>query len=95
MATLTTLRNPVDPPATTTERRINAEAQLRRNLGITDSARERVRTKLIDVPIEDSPLKRDFPRGRDAQVLFSNSLVIDLVTVQNSRSFTDILCLIE
>jgi hypothetical protein len=82
MATLTTLRNPVDPPAATTatERRINAEAQLRRNLGITDSARERVRTKLIDVPIEDSPLKRDFPRGRDAQVL-SNSPVIDLVTV--------------
>jgi hypothetical protein len=55
----------------TAERKISAEAHLRRNLGITDSARERVRTKLADVEIEDSPIKhRDhLPRGRrDEQV---------------------------
>jgi hypothetical protein len=69
------------PPAMTTpsaldglataERKITAEAHLRRNLGITDSARERVRTKLGDVEIEESPIKlRDqIPRGRrDEQV---------------------------
>lgn len=50
----------------TAERRLNAETQLARNLGITDSVRERVRTKLIDVQIEDSPVKRG--RDRDEQV---------------------------
>jgi hypothetical protein len=66
MATMTTLRNPQDRPSTV-ERKVNAETHLRRNLGITDSARERVRTKLIDVPIEDSPVKRDW-RRRDEEV---------------------------
>jgi len=68
MTTLTALKNSLDGP-TTAERRQNAESQLARNLGITDSVRERVRTKLIDVQIEDSPIKRDIPRrGRDEQV---------------------------
>jgi hypothetical protein len=68
MSTLTTLRNTAEQP-TTAERKHNAEALLQRKLGITDSARERVRSKLIDVPIEDSPIKRDWPRrGRDEQV---------------------------
>ncbi len=68
MTTLTTLRNTADQP-TTAERKHNAESLLQRKLGITDSTRERVRTKLIDVAIEDSPVKRDWPRrGRDEQV---------------------------
>jgi len=70
MSTLTTLRNTAEQQPTTAERKHNAEALLQRKLGITDSARERVRSKLIDVPIEDSPIKRDWPRrGRDEQVL--------------------------
>ena len=72
MATMTTtLHKQADnPPLTTTERKLNAELQLRRNLAITDSVRERVRTKLIDVPIEDSPVKRSRPLGRDENVFF-------------------------
>lgn len=73
MTTLTSLRNPNGGAAggggggpSTAERRLNAETQLARNLGITDSVRERVRTKLIDVQIEDSPVKRG--RDRDEQV---------------------------
>ena len=66
MSTLTTLR--ADGP-TTAERKHNAESLVQRKLAITDSARERVRSKLIDIPIEDSPIKRDWPRrGRDEQV---------------------------
>lgn len=70
ITTMTTLRTAVDADTgpSTAERRITAESHLRRNLGITDSVRERVRTKLIDVPIEDSPVKRD-RRGRDEQVI--------------------------
>ena len=66
----TTLHKQADNPPliTSTERKLNAELQLRRNLAITDSVRERVRTKLIDVPIEDSPVKRARPLGRDEQV---------------------------
>jgi hypothetical protein len=75
MTTLTTLRNVGADAPSTAERKINAETQLRRNLGITDSIRERVRTKLIDVPIEDSPIKRDRPRDRDEQVILDISLV--------------------
>jgi hypothetical protein len=68
MSTLATLRNTADLP-TTAERKHNAESLLQRKLGITDSARERVRTQLVDVAIEDSPVKRDWPRrGRDEQV---------------------------
>ena len=71
MATMTTtLRRQADSnnPPTTTERKLNAETQLRRNLQITDSVRERVRTNLIDVQIEDSPIKRERTRERDEQV---------------------------
>jgi len=66
---MATLRNEGnrDGPATT-ERKLIAEAHLKRNLGITDSARERVRTKLAGVEIEDSPIKqRDGSRGRRDQ----------------------------
>ena len=65
MATMTTLRNTTAGPPTTAERKINAEHQLRRNLAITDSTRERVRAKLIDVTLEDSPVKRERPRDRE------------------------------
>lgn len=80
MTTLTALRDPVGAPSTA-ERRQNAEEQLARNLGITDSVRERVRTKLIDVPIEDSPIKRDLPRrGRDEQVLLCLYMLMKLLS---------------
>jgi hypothetical protein len=82
MATMTTLRNPVEHPSTV-ERRLGAEALLRRNLGITDSARERVRTKLIDVPIEESPVKR---RGRDEEVFLHRA---HPVAVKDKRSITE------
>ena len=72
--TMTTLRG---DSASTADRKLAAEAQLRRNLGITDSARERIRTKLIDVAIEDSPIKRDiFQRKKDEQVYLSLTLVM-------------------
>lgn len=85
---MTTLQNlPTDGPSTT-ERRFTAEQHLRRNLGITDSARERVRTRLIDVAIEDSPVKRDRPRDRDKdQLVCSVKGEVTLVVVENSRSF--------
>ena len=70
MATMTTLRHPSDRDRPSTlERKLAAESHLRRPLTITDSARERVRTTLIDVPIEDSPIKKDW-RRRDEEVLF-------------------------
>jgi len=67
---MATLRNKAASGPATTERKLIAEAHLKRNLGITDSTRERVRTKLAGVEIEDSPIKqRDGPRGRrDEQV---------------------------
>ena len=70
MTTLTALRNEAPDGPATAQRKSTAEALLKRNLGITDSARERVRTKLAGVEIEDSPIKqRDGPRGRrDEQV---------------------------
>ena len=82
---------------TSTDRRIHAaESQLRRNIGITDSVKERVRTKLGDLPIEDSPIKRDIPpttqtssraRIRDEQVSPSiMCCVLIVVVVQDSRS---------
>jgi hypothetical protein len=68
--TTTTLPNhPADRPSSA-ERRVNAELQLRRNLAISDSARQRVRTRLIDIHIEDSPVKRESSRERDEQVTF-------------------------
>lgn len=63
--TMTTVRSTTEGGPSTAERRLNAETQLRRNLAITDSARERVRTKLIDVPIEDSPFKRERSRTKE------------------------------
>jgi len=70
MATMTALRNAAEGGPNTAERKLNAQQQLRRNLAITDSARERIRTKLIDTTIEDSPVKRDRGRtkGEDEQV---------------------------
>jgi hypothetical protein len=65
MTTMTTVQNTAEGGLSTAERKLNAETQLRRNLAITDSVRERVRTKLIDVPIEDSPVKRERSRTKD------------------------------
>jgi hypothetical protein len=76
MMTLTALRNGSDAPSTA-ERRRTAETQLARNLTVTDSVRERVRTNLVDIPIEESPIKRD-PRKRDEKVL---SFIIALIVV--------------
>jgi len=71
MATMTTLLNTAEDGPNTAERKLTAEQQLRRNLAITDSARERIRTKLIDTTIEDSPVKRDRGRtkGQDEEVI--------------------------
>lgn len=78
MSTLTTTVRQDGP--TTVERKHNAETLLQRKLAITESARERVRSKLIDVPIEDSPIKRDWPRrGRDEQVNSTTPREIPLV----------------